>query len=601
MAHPPSPHGSGRLHRVLPVLVSALPLALLWGCDSAPEPYTRQDPTTFTLPPAVDGDWERCLWIDFGRRDRRSEGAVAVSSTFSYQEAAWLGGMVRNGFTEDLYHPYLQTFVEGEDATFLLGLQPAPVYRVSVTLGDVASARGPMNVTLNGEPALTGVSTRAKEFVTFTREIDGGAGELRLHLEATGCGSFSIGGLAVYRPRPADSAGETTGPILRPLFPAIPAFFSPAEMDEVPPPSPEQLQQTLRRLCDYFVSHGPGEGGFSYRGAWYESSFPVRTLLAGAALLDRPDYAETARRCLDRFVAEQRADGTWSSNYFGRGGCVLAMQMVGAGHSANLADVGAMALSLSLALPGADAARGSAYRKAAETYAREVVLPNQAGDGSFPNLLYRGQDYRYPYSVATGIQAANLAALHGLTGDETYRTAAVRAGLFLAAHVIDNGAIQFYPHDRAEPVVLDATQMGDIFYVVEGMLWATHCAEGRDRAVLETALDRVFTGSRGILACQTHREWWEPQKGGEQGKRCGALYLWNLYRAPVADPDHRAPMILRSLASLDSEPTTAHYGVFNIPEFPGGHDAMVATGFTGLGVATAIDPRVFFALATPGS
>lgn len=525
----------------------------------------------------------RLAWFDFGLPGQPTPDAIALGELARNDGFAWTGGMVRQKTRAATSGPYLSDFMEGEDATFMVAVDPPEgEYRIVVTLGDTEQPRGPIDVIVNGVNIAPGVVTEAGKAMEIGSEVVPEDGRVSLRLRATGCKSFAAVGLAVYGP---------SGARLGHLYPRT--------ITHSPVPPPDSLKtlgrggsvRVLREYCDYLLEQQPSDGGFSYRGAWYQNAYPVRTLLAGGRLLKEPRYREAALACLDRFAAAQASTGGWISYYFGKAGCDL--DAASDSNSANLADIGTMSLCLALAVPYCDAPRRERYLRAAVFYADSLVLPNQLDDGSFPNLKYEGRDFRHSYSVATATQAASLSALYAVTKDDRYLFAAERAGEWLANMFFEDGQVGFFPHDQNRQLVTGADAFGDLFYMVEGLTWVGHYSKNADtRRLLRQALDRYVWASQGIAARATHGYWWMPGNLWSASKTGGMLYVLIQYREMGCRDPRLRPWIARALAWLGDQRLSWRSGVLAHSAGPTGEHAIVATGFAGISVAAAIDPNV---------
>ncbi len=515
---------------------------------------------------------------------------MALDPASRYNEATWTGGLVRAVDRGPAAGPYFGDFIEGSDATFVVGVAPGR-YRVRLSLGDPRSPRGPMDVELNGRPLASGLTVPPGESRDVVGDTQPGTGRIAVRITAADCGAFAAAGLAVYR---ASGDPVPAGPVLRPLFP-------PGASGETQPVpwahdgrARTEARTVLRGYCEFLLGRRPDEGCFAWSGNWYESAFPLRMLLAASAVLDDPGLADAAGDCLDRFVDEQHDDANWSSQYFGRRGCpVVPADAV----SANLADVGTVSLCLALAASVSLEPRRSRYLRSAAAYADRMVLPHQLPSGAFPNLLYQGHEYTAPYSVATGVQASSLAGLFLATGDARYRDASVRAGLFLAAACRPDGKVVFYDYRRTANVAEDPFGLGDYFYVIEGMLWAAKVAGGPSADTLHAAVGRVLRGPRGVATWESNRAWWYPQKPWEESKRAGLLYLLELYQAGGPE-DPRVRSLAGKLAAHFADPGYAdRFGIGADPGSPRGRFALTATGMAGLGMIAFLEPERLF----PGS
>lgn len=536
--------------------------------------------------------WRREAFVDFGRPRAVASGATGIDDVHRVAWMAWSGGMVRFTARDRPRDPFLSDFAEGEDATLLVGATPGSSYRLLLTLGDGRLDRGPLTVWVDGRPAASEVRSRAGEAVDLEIAVPAASDRIRIRLQALDCSAFALCGAAVYVPE-----GEVRGGL-----PDLDFDDAPAGAGEAPPSGNPgvRARRVLRAYAEYLVRNRPVEGCFSCRGSWYESSFPVRTLLLAGTLLREPRYREAAFACLDRFVEEQGEDGSWSAKYFGKPDCGLARSMRDSSWARNLADVGCMALCLPLAASRADRSRRVAYLAAARRFADDVVLPNQLESGAFPNLGYQGVIHRHPYSVATGVQAANLSALYAVTGDARYLEAAERAARFLADD-IGVGTIRFRPHASSASRKEVPGQLGDLLYMLEGLIWVEHYGSPPVRDVCRAALTRYFEHPRGLASWPDCRTWLGA--GGEpweNSKRPGLLFLLVAYGTGPGG-DH--PLVERwreaMFQALESPGSVPGCEVLSDPDGPQGTYAVAATGFAGLGIAGVIRPGCHFPPCDP--
>lgn len=555
-----------------------------------------------SLPPQTLPDGrERIVWLDFGKSGSAPAGAFTYDGTAPNDMYTWTGGMVRVVRRDYPRHPaYLCDFMEGEDATFELSLDAVTLCRVVVTLGDPDRPRGPVDLSLPDGVVTEGLKTAAGEYLDVGFEAAPDSGRIRLHFKGRDCASFAVSGLAVY----ADPGTRLTAGLhaenRRTGAPVVPAASNGA--------TDGLALEVLERACRFLVDSRPAGGCFSFRGAWYECAYPIRTLLAGGRLLNEPAYTEAAVECLDRFVAEQRADGNWSATFFGIPSCELSRLDRGNNESANLADVGTIVLALVAGSADVDAARRDTWLAAARRYADEIVLPNQREDGGFPNLKHSGQDYFHPYSVATGVQAGQLAALYGATGDGRYMEAAENAARYLLADFAE-GRYNFKPHDQPAPKLIPFTRFGDLFYVLEGLVWVRQYTGDETLArSIDAGIEKYLWGGGGIAGSRVNAVFWRPINDWEASKSGGLLFLLTEYRRRVTSAieggatDNRqvrnrdgTEQWIRDFQTWLANPVqAAAYGIGMSPTSREGTYAFAATGFAGIGLASVVDPGSLF-------
>ncbi|MDZ4805418.1 MAG: hypothetical protein SGI90_11210 [Candidatus Eisenbacteria bacterium] len=546
-------------------------------------------PGSYNLPFVLEPDETlpdgraRLAMFDFGPDEQPAGRRIAFGTRSRNASFGWMDGMVRQITRRiGISGPYLCDFVEGEDARFVIAVEPPDaLYQVALTLGDPDSARGPIDILANDEVVLDDVVTRPGEPIEAVFEVRAEDGWLSFRLRGEGCQAWATPGAVVYGPPEAR---------LRNLFPAT------ETRGLVPPPdsltivSRSEAPEILRKFCQYLLRWAPADGGFSYAGSWYQNAYPLRTLLAASTLLGEAAFRDTAFQVIDRFVAEQKPDGRWLSNYFGRPGCHLAANQDTT--SSNLADIGSMTLVVALAAPMADPDRRDRYLAALRRYADNVVLPVQRPDGAFPNLIYQGRMYTHPYSVATACQASSLAALGAVTGEARYLEAAERAGLWLAACIRPDGRVVFSPHDTSTVKIVQPSSFGDLFYIVEALTWAGRYAPRREAQVtMRQALRSYFHGEGGLLAVSREGYWWSSRSLWSDSKMGGILYV--LARLEEGRSDNMTSKIMiRGLSWMADAGLSERMGIQAPPASKNGEYGLVATGFAGISVAAMIDPSV---------
>jgi len=362
------------------------------------------------------------------------------------------------------------------------------------------------------------------------------------------------------------------------------------ESSSLPPATADTTRALLRRLAGYLMDHQPRGGGWSSWGLWYQSAFAVRGILSAGIVLDEPLWREAAFTVIDRFAAEQHDSGGWSASYFGPDSC--RVHIARDTSSTNLADVGAMALVLSLAAPEASEERGKRWLEAARGYADRVILPEQLPDGAFPNRKWMGKDYLGPYSVATATQCSNLMVLGAVTDDARYTTAAEKAAAWLATTILEDGRVALYPHDSPNQKILDSTRFGDVFYIIEALVWTRDLTHDTPlRLTCQAAINRWLTGSSGIKRMALHGYWWAPMDLWASSKMAGVP--WILARDPRRGGQPIIDNWLDRAIGWLADPTRAQLiGVGAHPSSARGEYGLTATGFAAMGLASALNPAV---------
>ena len=524
--------------------------------------------------------WERVeTWrlrnrIDFGPEDRvepRSEPCDAMDWN---PHAVWSWGMVRVQSRSDLRDVYLGDFIEGERADLKLAVESGTPYFVILTVGDAKEARGPVRITVGDRVLADSLITAPGEFTDLRFKTTAFGKWLTIRFEAASCRTFAVNGVALYDQGALGARARNAVP--DPPFPP-----TRADADSLP----ERARRALRAEAEYLLAEQPPEGGFSRNGAWYECSFPVRTLLAASGVLNEPRYQTAALACVDRFAAERLPNGGWSAHFFGSQGCPIANATRGENRTRNLADVGSMVLALASAAEVADAERAKRYVALDRAYADSIVLPAQLESGAFPNGRFDGKDFTFPYTVATAVQGAHLSALYRLTHDTRYQASSQRAALYLASTIEKDGSVRLHPHDKETTMLLPAESVGDLFYVIESLLWVLPIADPASADTLRSALDRYFRGGSLAPLWQDPRAWLHRGDAWERSKRAGILYLLEGYKG-IRGPSEDLDRLIAAVFGAIEDPTFAKkIGVRPEATSPENRYGLGATGFAGLGVA----------------
>lgn len=576
-------------HSRLPGFV--LPILLL-GLVVVPATRVSADearPDT-TVAAALEGPRVIIATFNFGGAGTSSDRHFAFGAGMRDTRYGWYGGMLVNRLRRGVADRLLRDFVEGEDATFGVGIEPADAeYHVVLTIGDMEAERGAIDVLVGGKMVLEGVRAPAGKMIRVEFDARPENGCLSFRIRGEKCRSFALAAAQIFGPAGAHVVDLFPAPDARPF---IPRPDSLAGVESVDP------RELLRRTVDYLLANQLSDGGFSYHGAWYQNSFPVRTLLAGSVLLSEPAWRDRALEILDRFVAGQMQDGNWMSSYYGSPGCELSSHTDKS--SANLADIGSMSLCLSMAAPLADPVRRQRYIEAAMFYADSIVVPSQLPTGAFPNRLWGGQVLLHPYSIATATQASNLVLLYSVTGEIRYRDAAEKAALWLARTVRPEGGVELFQHNTAEIRVMNSTDFGDIYYIMEALSITGHySADSAVREAIRAGLERWLYGREGLAATAVHGYWWPMRENDFWGasKMAGVPFLLARYGGHAPDPA-LAKWLRLTLAWIGDSGLAFRAGVRAHPGGPNGEFALAATGFSGIGLAAAIDPDVL--LPPPG-
>ena len=560
-------------------------------------------PPAWSAPPDTLPDGRRRLfWLDFALVGTEAPGSWVYEGSDFNEYYGWSGGLVRMVRRDrTTWGPYISDGFEGEDAWFVISTDATDSCRVMLTLGDPERARGPLTLGTPAGPVQTGVTTRAGEVRTVSLEVAPVDGRVAVHLQGDSCASFFVSGLAIYPPRGA----KHTPNLFRGGW-ALGTFAGPGSRTLAPIDTTAGLARAaLQRYSEYLLRMQPAEGCFSMAGSWYETAYPVRTLLAAGRLLHEPRYTEAALRSLDRFVDDQLEDANWPAGFFGHAGCPLAIETRVEPKSANLADVGTVCIALSVAGRDVDETRRQRYLKAVVRYADTFVLPNQLESGAFPNLRFAGKVYHNPYSVATGVQAANLAGLYALTDDTRYLAAAERAARFLLDNFTADNKINFYAFDSDHPAPTQLIRFGELYYLLEGLLWVQRYTTDQPLAdAIQSRFRTIIWSGGGLAGSRIDDIMWRPQDAWESAKTAALLYVLTEFARNVPPPEKDKPdpnhlretqvWIRDFTRHLATPEQAARFGVGLDPGSPGGRYAFPATGFAGLSIAAAIDPDIMY-------
>jgi len=373
--------------------------------------------------------------------------------------------------------------------------------------------------------------------------------------------------------------------------------------------------KALEVYCDWIVSRLPKFNDPPFE--WYFLMYPIRTLLMGAKILKRKDYAEATWPFLDNYVSEQLPNGALSSNFRGQPADGMTQEdienLLRCG-KLNLADNGSNVHALiQAAVTMTDPVRRERYLAAAkkwlDCWAPIWALP----DGSYGNGIWGGHKLNAPYSMALNVCSA-LAAFTLVSGDEHYIRNAEGFALFQCDHWHPCGVpIRF----NVYPLPDCKTLMGDyarIFYCMEALVW-THYVSKNEKVRTRIAERLTEWIEKDLLRrWPDDRDWFDmnrsflPNWSGELGdygdsgtgvrfywqaaKCCAIPHLFSYYvnhiddRADVRSRAERGGMYLADPLKARLLAVMAEDAV---PDF-----CMQATGFGGLTVAEAAEPDSVF-------
>jgi hypothetical protein len=421
------------------------------GLDPA-APCAIVVPSGFEVGPADTCEWigRRLAEIDFGPRGAGDGTTILWGAGARGPLMGWTGGRVFDFIDRRRREPELRDGIEGIDSRFSIGVsEPDSLYRLTVWLADTLRVTAPLSVDVGRVHVADEVLPEAGRRRALCWLVRPAADRVSFRLAAPACKRFAVTGARLEGPADARVT------VIFPDVDTTRAQFPPPE--DLPFMTEALLREQLRRNVEHLLAERLSDGRFSTHGAWYENSFPIRALVAAGELLLEPAWSLAAFNLLDDFVAGQRPDGNWASDYNDPGECPGGSAP---SVSANLADIGTMTLALGIAAGKADDARRTRWEAALVTYADSVSLPNQDASGGFANRTWQNHDYRFPYTVATATQVSTLAALHRLTQDSRWAEPVARGTRWLAAQVLPDGRIAFPPHDRDTVRIIEPTLFG---------------------------------------------------------------------------------------------------------------------------------------------
>jgi len=286
-------------------------------------------------------------------------------------------------------------------------------------------------------------------------------------------------------------------------------------------------EKALETYCDWIVSQLPRfkEPPFE----WYFLFYPMRTLLMGAKLLDRPDYAEAVWPYMDRYVEEQLPNGALTSNCRGQPGAKMTQQEIEdllSNGKLNLADNGSNVHGLLLgAVTTTDAKRRDRYIAASKKWLDCWVPIWRLPTGAYGNGIWNGHKLNGPYTMAMNVCSA-MAAFTLVTGDEHYIHNAEKFAMFQCDNWHKSGVpIRFnlYPTPSSDTYCQD---FGRVYYLFEALAW-THYVS-RDQTVRARIAERLkqWIDADLILRWPENRDWFDMNK-----TRCqvDCPEVWNAY------------------------------------------------------------------------
>ena len=375
--------------------------------------------------------------------------------------------------------------------------------------------------------------------------------------------------------------------------------------------SPESC---LRAICDRLIERRRPDGLFGCDPCrWWETSFQVRTLLAGSEILGDPRYLDAARDAVLVFLGERAEDGGWCAWHSPRddsndsGARTIPSSAAPAAAtrpaddcaSRNLADLGTITACLSLMAPYLTPADRDAALRAHRDYLDRFAKSYERPDGACANGLYKGAIEQGPYSVATATQAGSLLSLYEATDEMPYLRRAEKAARALAAGWSGDGRPLIFAHDRAAPVATETTAFGDLYYVLEALIRVEGATDDASlKATIRTALRAYLFGSRGFLRRTEEDGWIAPPaeaSGGCKGNgMLGILIASQRILGADSTLDARIDAGTRRLCDAG---TRDAYGVLALPERLG-EEGSACEVFAALSLAERIRPGIVYGRST---
>ena len=172
--------------------------------------------------------------------------------------------------------------------------------------------------------------------------------------------------------------------------------------------------------------------------------------------------------------------------------------------------------------------------------------------------------------------------------------AAEKAGRWLAERTLESGMMILHPHNSSEPRLVRARDFGDTFYLAEALVWIHRVSQDSlTTAAVAEALRRHLWGEAGLLESTIHGYWWEPPGVWNASKTGGMLEIlaWARRDRP-GEPMER--WIHLAQGWLADPLLRQRIGATSLSFMPNGEFSLVATGFTGVGLAAVTDFDAIF-------
>ena len=378
----------------------------------------------------------------------------------------------------------------------------------------------------------------------------------------------------------------------------------------------EQLApaQALELYCDWIVEQLKT---FKPPFEWYFLFYPIRTLLLGEKLLNRPDYAEAVWPWLDQYCIEQFPNGAFASTCRGKAMSEYTKEeienYIRCGNL-NLADGGSNVHAL---LQGAicckDPVRKQRYIDSAckwlDCWVPIWSLPN----GAYGNGIWAGAKVCEPYSMAMNVCSAFAAATLA-TGDRRYIRNAEGFAMFQCDHIHESGVpirYNLYPVPSCDSLIGDYSR---IFYMMEAFCWVHYVSDNEEVRSRIGSMMKKWIDADIVTRWQDNYNWfdmnraslridWKGYKDSYEEKlrfywyasKCAAIpSLLQYYVDNIYDDSAIRERCARGVKYLSNPLNARLLSILAddaIPDF-----CLQATGFGGLTVAEGVENGITFAI-----
>jgi hypothetical protein len=561
---------------------------------------------------------ERLLRFDFGNDFvPHDPGFIKIERLYQTPAFLWVCEMRNRWFSETECSPW-RDCLYGREGEFRMGL-PAGEYCLKLYCYDPVQEPEPFEVWFGSTdayaPRLQGtyteksrVNPRKGEKFCLSAKVKHTGGILAVSFP----GEYFVNGLDVYGP-----AGTVPFPVYEEGIPdKLPV------RQEVEQQGSDDCRAMLEQICEWLLKVRRSDGfiGDFEEGKrlWYTASYPVRTLLAGYALLHRSMYRDAVFGMLDRFVSEQMPEGGFTQSCRGTPTALLTeeeLEKVRRSNWMNLADVGSMVAALAAACHYAEGERRGCYEAAVRKYLDQWAMRFRSREGGFTNGWTLAMDDKV-YSVATASTGLACVLFYTVTGEDHYLAVAEEAALYLAENWNPDGRLWnhiykgTYPgHDHYQ----DVREFGDGFYTLEtiaAVLTVSTRAEAGEK--LFSVLEAYLFGEKGLFALKGEEAWWPLENCWHNSKSAGNpvlldvyLRFWERFGKNVLYRDQAAgelslcrkflatPRFAYLLGVMCDEPDKTYpFAKHSIQCWNG--CAAAATGFAGIAMAQMLSPGLIF-------